>query len=129
VNRRRRSQQGAVRLLAEIAVRGFDVVLGSGLASGAIDVNYSCRCSCASLDDSWTAGQHGQLVSWCVARVLGPSLGPFVGRLTVGVGDVSLLDDGIDAAPGNKSCVQGSAGADAVGLTGRRVDDFGVRSA
>ena len=119
VNRRRRSQQGAVRLLAEIAVRSFDVVFGSGLASGAVDVNHSCRCSCASLDDSWTAGEHSELVSRCVARLVGPSLGPFLGRLTVGVGDVSLLDDGIDAASGNKSCVQGSAGADAVGLIGR----------
>ena len=129
VNRRGRSQQCAVRLLAEIAVGSFDIVLGSGLASGAIDVNHSCRCRCASLDDSWTAGEHGQLVSRCVARVVGPSLRSFVGRLTVGVGNVSLLHDGIDAAPGNERCVQGSAGADAVGLIGRGVDDLRVRSA
>ena len=118
MNRRRRGQQGAVRLLLQFAVGALDVALGEGVAGGAVDADGVGGSRHAAVGHARIAGEHEHLVGGRVAGGVCPGLHALVGILAIGVGDVALLGDGVDAALGKKSGIHGFAGADAVGLAG-----------
>src|SRR5215469_11675877 len=116
MNRRRRGEQGPIRIFLYIAVGTLHIAIGQGVAVGAIDANRIGSGCHTSIGYARATDKNKHLIRGSVSRRVCPSLHSFVGSQIVGIREMTGLNDGLDATLWKERGIDRVAGANAVGL-------------